>query len=65
MFCGFLISFGLPIMYENINFFLYVLGFIILFLSLLGEEKTYKKQNQANLENKMAAKLPNYTRRLL
>jgi hypothetical protein len=52
-------------MYKNINYFLYVLGFIILFLSLLGEEKTYKKKNQANLGNKMAVKLPNYTRRLL
>jgi hypothetical protein len=40
VFYRFLISFRIPIIYENINYFLW---FIILFISLLGEEKTQKK----------------------
>jgi hypothetical protein len=37
-----------------------------LFISLSGEEKTQqkKKRIQADLKNKLAAKLPNYARRL-
>jgi hypothetical protein len=43
VFYRFLISFRIPIIYENINYFLQVLWFIILFIFLLGEEKTQKK----------------------